>query len=229
MHFASATRRNAAVAAGAAAVAIPVQAVDVRFGFGCGIVWITIRVTQNVFFRTERSCHMSALKNWLFRSKLTTRRCSRSARFQYRFACLLLFCPATALAAHAVSQGTCETPLIAAIHHRDFAQVKKIIDSRQDLDAKGCEGGSTPLIESIALNEPEVTERLVLSGANPNLSDGKHDSPLTVAAWYCRLETVPLLLAHGAEVNAVDVDGYSALMNSVQNCDDGRVSALLLG
>jgi len=40
---------------------------------------------------------------------------------------------------------------------------------------------------------------------------------------------VPLLLAHGAEVNAVDVDGYSALMNSVQNCDDGRVSALLLG
>ncbi|PYU46195.1 MAG: hypothetical protein DMG54_04070 [Acidobacteria bacterium] len=49
-----------------------------------------------------------------------------------------------------------------------------------------------------------------------------------IAAWYCREDTVALLLAHGANVNTVDNDGYSPLMHSVQNCEDGRVPALLL-
>ncbi len=95
------------------------------------------------------------------------------------------------------------------------------------MNAKDC-NGSTALIESIVLNQLEVSEKLVLAGANPNLADNKNTSPLIFASWYCREQIVPLLLAHGGEVNGVDEDGYSPLMHSAQNCPDGGLTALLL-
>jgi uncharacterized protein len=108
----------------------------------------------------------------------------------------------------------------------DSSAAKKLIDSGVDLDTKVC--GTTALIESIALGRSEITERLVLAGANPNALGGTDDSPLMIASWYCRREIIPLLLAHGAEVNAVDVHGYSPLMDSAQNCQNVEVLALLL-
>jgi ankyrin repeat protein len=144
-------------------------------------------------------------------------------RPQYVLAFLTLFCPLSNWA----TQGSCQTPLISAIEKRDTNEAKKLINSGVDLNAKDCDG-STALIESIVQNQLEVGEKLVLAGANPNLAGSKHTSPLMVASWYCRKQIVPLLLAHGAEVNGVDEDGYSPLMDSVQNCLDGGLASLLL-
>jgi ankyrin repeat protein len=48
------------------------------------------------------------------------------------------------------------------------------------------------------------------------------------AAFYCRENFVPLLLNHGAKIDSLDRDGYSALMWSTQNCEDGAMAAVLL-
>jgi len=149
-------------------------------------------------------------------------------RPHYILAFLMLFCPLTTWAGRQMAaQGMCQTPLIATIQKRASAEAKKLIDSGVDLNAKDC-NGTTALIESIALDQFEISEKLVLAGASLKVVDNKQTSPLMIASWYCRQETVPLLLAHGADVNAVDEHGYSALIDSTQNCQDGRIPALLL-
>jgi len=149
-------------------------------------------------------------------------------RPHYVLAFLTLFVPLTTWAGRpTAAQKTCQTPLIAAIQKRDSADAKELINSGVDLNAKDC-NGTTALIESIALDQFEISEKLVLAGASLKVVDNRNTSPLMIAAWYCREDTVALLLAHGANVNTVDNDGYSPLMHSVQNCEDGRVPALLL-
>lgn len=125
-------------------------------------------------------------------------------------------------------QKNCEPALINAIHERDLAAVKSLIHSGADLNAKDCHGAKA-LNEAIALRLPdEIVEELVLSGASPNAVGLDDDPPLNTASWYCRERVVQFLLAHGAHVNAVQARGYSALLDSAQNCKDGRVPALLL-
>jgi uncharacterized protein len=142
--------------------------------------------------------------------------------------CFLLSCPTSAKVADPSPQDTCLTPLISAIHHRDYGQAVELIQSHSDLNAYSCDG-STALIESIALNQFNVTEKLILAGANVNLADrGKNETPLMIAAWYCQQDAVSLLLSKHADVNAIDSPGYSALMLSGQNCQDGRVPVLLI-
>jgi ankyrin repeat protein len=121
----------------------------------------------------------------------------------------------------------CETPLISAIQNRDTAAAIKIISSGTDLNVKDC-NGTTALIETIVLDEFEIAENIVLGGANTNMPDGSLASPLAISSGYCRERFVTLLLRHGAEVNSVDVHGYSPLMNSVYICQDGKMAALLL-
>ncbi len=175
-------------------------------------------------------CHVRSIMMIAhFDAKLSKGMRSGPLRPHYVLAFLTLFCPLKVWAGRpTAAQKPCQTPLIAAIQKRDSAGAKKLIDSGVDLNTYDC-NGSTALIESIALNQFEVTEKLVLAGANANLEGrSKNDTPLMIAAWYCRQKTVLLLLARGADVNAVDSNGYSPLMDSGQNCEDGSVPALLL-
>src|ERR1700730_765757 len=110
----------------------------------------------------------------------------------------------------------CETPLIAAVHKRDSADVIRNIKSGVDLNAKPC--GVTALFEAIVYDETNVVEELLAKGADPNVLDSTDVSPLSAAAFYCREAILPLLISHGADVNSVDREGYSALMGSTQNC-----------
>ena len=121
----------------------------------------------------------------------------------------------------------CDTPLITAIHERDVIGAKKLIESGADLNEKNC-NGSTPLIESIALDRIEIAEKLILAGASTKVGDGLNTIPLMIASWYCRRTIVSLLLDHGADVNVIDKDGYSALMHSAQNCEEREIPGLLL-
>lgn len=119
-----------------------------------------------------------------------------------------------------------DTPLMAAIRARHATEAKKLIDSGVDLNTKDC--SSTPLIDSIASNQLELAEKLILGGASTKVGDNLGTLPLMIASWYCRQDIVSLLLDRGADVNALDIEGNSALIHSAQNCEDGAVPALLL-
>lgn len=142
---------------------------------------------------------------------------------------LVATCSAASLSATVSSQLSCESTLIKSIHDRNTAEALKIIASGADLKA-ACQSdkGTTALIEAIVFDEPEVVERLVLTGADVNEMTKGGEFPLLIASFHCRQEFMALLLAHGANVNAVDLNGYSALIQSTQNCTDGRSAALLL-
>jgi FOG: Ankyrin repeat len=95
------------------------------------------------------------------------------------------------------------------------------------LDEESC--GVSGLAEAIVFNNARVVEELLTQGASPNVLDGTKASPLMTAAFYCRENFVPLLLNHGAKIDSLDKDGYSALMWSTQNCEDGAMASVLLG
>jgi len=148
----------------------------------------------------------------------------------YRLLVILpLCCPALAWAQTSLpTPDDCGSPLLRSIYERDVRKIQRIIDSGSDLNFKGCEEGTTPLIESIGEGLPEVAKELILAGADPNLADNEGVSPLMVASWYCRDELVSLLLKRGVAVNATDTDGKSALMNAAYVCGGGKIVSILL-
>ena len=83
-------------------------------------------------------------------------------------------------------------------------------------------------MQSIVYDEPDVSEKLIQMGADPNSTDDSGVSPLMVAGFYCRQRMIQLLLKNRAKLNSVDSDGSSALMYSLQNCSDGGIAALLI-
>jgi len=119
-----------------------------------------------------------------------------------------------------------DTPLIGAIHNRDVGLAIRLIREGADLNAEPC--GVSALAEAIVYNNNRVVEELLAKGADPNILDSTKASPLMAAAFYCRENFVPLLLTHGSNVDSPDKDGYTALMWSTQNCENGAMAAVLL-
>jgi hypothetical protein len=77
------------------------------------------------------------------------------------------------------------------------------------------ESGGTPLHTTCRRSEPdrdEIVKLLVAAGAGMSLKDGKGRTPLSLAVNHCRIDTVKLLLAAGADpsVTANDPAGWSA-------------------
>jgi len=144
--------------------------------------------------------------------------------------CLVLssaICPAS-ISAQVQMQRTCETPLIRAIQSRDVQKALQIIRLRGDLNTRACQEATTALIEAISDGMEEIAHALISHGADVNLSDAKHVSPLMAAAFYCRLGLASALLHDGANVNAVDSDGLSPLIYAANSCKEGELTALLL-
>ena len=63
---------------------------------------------------------------------------------------------------------------------------------------------SLPLMVAAALGKPKIVELLLDAGANPNRSTKTGLTPLHVAASRKRLDACKMLLAHGADVNAME-------------------------
>lgn len=74
----------------------------------------------------------------------------------------------------------------------------------------------------------DLVDKLLDLGANPSyLNRDKGDTPLTAAALLKQNDIVLLMVNKGANVNAQDADGYTALMMAVNNEDAQLVSFLL--
>jgi len=160
---------------------------------------------------------------------LTSNLLDLARRYAYFAAILLALLVPTKTAAKpaTLQEPKCkDTPLLAAIHDRDEVVALRFIGEGAELDAKPC--GATALGEAIVLDEMQVIEELLRKRADPNVGDSRNTPPLMDAAFYCREKVVPLLLTRGAKIDAVDFDGYSALMWSTQNCRDGAMASVLL-
>ena len=67
------------------------------------------------------------------------------------------------------------------------------------------------LDDAVARGDLAEVLGLLARGASPNGRDVTGDTPLMTAAWVGAPDIVELLIARGADVNAVGVDGRNAL------------------
>jgi len=99
--------------------------------------------------------------------------------------------------------------------------------------------GSTPFLRAALAGDLAVMQLLVEHGANPNLATKSDDTPLMAAAgigWAAywtsnapsaRIDAVKFCLDHGANVNAKDVKGYTALHGAAFRGDNETVKYLI--
>lgn len=99
--------------------------------------------------------------------------------------------------------------------------------------------GSTPYLRAALAGDLAAMQLLVEHGANPNLGTKSDDTPLMAAAgigWAAywtsnaptpRLEAVKFCLHHGANVNAKDAKGYTALHGAAFRGDNEMVKFLI--
>jgi ankyrin repeat protein len=107
-----------------------------------------------------------------------------------------------------------ETALMKAIESGNNDLLDLLLDRGADLAAKGRYNGMTAL--HLAASQVDVTALKILLNRNPdlNLRDSNGNTALVLAAADFS-EAVPVLLAKGADVNATNVAGATALMFAV--------------
>lgn len=88
--------------------------------------------------------------------------------------------------------------------------VRVLVEHGADIDTVGGDGYC--LLKTAAESgDDEFARQLLLEGASPHVSS-TGDTPLHAAAGHDNLDIVAMLLQHGADPNAVDVDGWTPLM-----------------
>ena len=106
------------------------------------------------------------------------------------------------------------TPLHLAAFNRKLEAVQMLLGHNTDINSLD-ECGKTPLHESVSKSffpEGEVANvvRVLLQrGADPNMRDLEHSTPLHAASSWGWLEVTRLLLRHGANINEKDEEGMT--------------------
>jgi uncharacterized protein len=110
-----------------------------------------------------------------------------------------------------------------AIWEGDVQKVEWVLNrSPSSLESKD-KSGRTPLLHAARDGRTEIVDLLIRRGANvhacwdsPSSNDGRWTA-LHITAIQGQLESARLLLAHGAEVNALSLQGETPLDVAIQN------------
>jgi ankyrin repeat protein len=115
------------------------------------------------------------------------------------------------------------TPLyVAAMAGRERI-VSLLIEYKVDVDCLTLTG-SRPLAGAARMGNLRIVELLLDAGGDVNLASSRGITPLMVAA---SLPMLKLLLARGALLDLVDVNGCTALLHAAQGRSPGSISLLL--
>jgi ankyrin repeat protein len=125
-------------------------------------------------------------------------------------------------------QNNQDKPLFDAVMKCDLNKVKALVAAGADVNAK--DGEVTALALAIDKDKCsiEIVDALLAAGANPNMRITLGWTPLMWASSMYRPDIVKSLVAAGADVNAIQRTGKTALMLVVQQSDVTDIVKLLL-
>jgi ankyrin repeat protein len=114
------------------------------------------------------------------------------------------------------------------------ATVETLLNNGADIEAKN-EDGSTPLDWAAAFAQTDILKQLIQRGARTRVTDRYGNTPLISAACECAVATMNsaydvmrILLDQGANVNARNKEGKTALMMASGMTGDAAILDLLL-
>lgn len=113
-------------------------------------------------------------------------------------------------------------PIITAVARNDLPMVIELITNGARFDVNDKQG-NTPLMIAVQKNYPEIVKKLINYGALPN----NQDSSLAIAATKNNLALVQMLIKAGANLNAQNRFGNTALMIALERGFDSIVGAML--
>jgi ankyrin repeat protein len=129
--------------------------------------------------------------------------------------------------AHLCDLGTApsSTPLLIAVENNNTEMVQVLLGSGADPNLGNCQG-ETPLMS--ACGKPEIANLLLGAGALVNPRTRDRGWTALIAASTCGdTAFLKVLIAHGAQVNAVTKAGYTGLMYAAGGGDNVASSILL--
>jgi len=107
------------------------------------------------------------------------------------------------------------TPLMFGTDHGNIYILKELLDASAKVSLRDNQG-RTALWIAVQNRLTGIVNELLEEGADPNVSDDEHEiTPLILAASYGDIYIVRELLDHGANVNARDAHGNTALMRAI--------------
>jgi ankyrin repeat protein len=109
----------------------------------------------------------------------------------------------------------------------EITTVELLLDAGVPVTAVDPARGVTALHNAAAQGHQRLVEKLIELGAEVNASDWMGATPLTVAAFYCRVPVMQTLLKAGADVNVQPKKGPTALIAAIYGGNVQAVDLLL--
>jgi ankyrin repeat protein len=114
-----------------------------------------------------------------------------------------------------------QTALMMAIVEKHVAVTEALVNGGADIKL-GSKTGFTPLMFAVQQGDVEAIRTLIKAGADVNtVQNGTKLTPIIIASAMLHGDVVDLLLANGANPNAIDSRGYTALHLVVRDTDYG--------
>ena len=116
---------------------------------------------------------------------------------------------------------------LKSIKEVNYREIKIAIEKGVNVNTRGYDDKSTPLILATRMKEGPLAQYLLKSGAKPNLSGNDGRTPLVIAAGNGDRTIVALLIKFEADLDMADKNGTTPLIAAVLARKDQIVKLLL--